>query len=134
MAARSRFKATWGRGRPSASSSTPAPMDSRRIPRRDFLKGAGALGLAGLAWPLAACGPLGGAPRAAATNSPVARSGSTPIKHVIVDVQENRSFDHYYGFAPFAGSYGIPVGFEQPDGHGGFVRPFHFQSLTTNDI
>jgi phospholipase C len=53
---------------------------------------------------------------------------------VIVDLQENRSFDHYYGFAPFAGSYGVPAGFSQPDGRGGFVKPHHLASLSTNDI
>jgi phospholipase C len=109
-------------------------VDSLRIPRRDFLKAAGALGLAGLAWPLAACGPLGGAHRATATSPPATRSGSTPIKHVIVDVQENRSFDHYYGFAPFAGTYGVPSGYSQPDGSGGVVAPHHLSGLSTADI
>jgi phospholipase C len=109
-------------------------MDNRRIPRRDFLKGAGALGLAGLAWPLAACGPLGGAPRATATTPPAVRSGSTPIKHVIVDVQENRSFDHYYGFAPFADTFGVPAGYSQPDGRGGVAVPHHLTSRSTTDI
>jgi phospholipase C len=57
-----------------------------------------------------------------------------PIKHVIVDMQENRSFDHYFGFAPFVGSYGVPAGYSQPDGQGGFVNPYHFSSLSTPDI
>ena len=56
-------------------------------------------------------------PRAGAAGS--AGSGGIPIKHVIVDCQENRSFDHYYGFAPFAGRYGVPAGYSQPDGQGG---------------
>lgn len=110
-------------------------MDSRRIARRDFLKGAGALGVAGLAWPLVDCGPLGGQPRAGATTPSVVRSGPTPIKHVIVDVQENRSFDHYYGFAPFASSHGVPPGYSQPDGRGGgVVAPHHLGTLSTRDI
>jgi phospholipase C len=53
---------------------------------------------------------------------------------VVVDMQENRSFDHYYGFAPFAGPYGVPRGYSQPDGHGGVVTPYHFASLSTPDI
>src|SRR5262245_35628918 len=57
-----------------------------------------------------------------------------PVDHVLVDCQENRSFDHYYGFAPFAGTFGVPEGFSQPDGHGGSVTPFHFTSLGTPDI
>ncbi len=53
---------------------------------------------------------------------------------MIVDVQENRSFDHYYGHAPFVGRYGVPAGFKQPDGYGAFVKPYHLASLTTADI
>jgi phospholipase C len=52
-------------------------------------------------------------------------SGSSPIQHVLIACNENRSFDHYYGFAPFAGSYGLPSYYAQPDGHGGFVAPYH---------
>src|ERR1019366_8717682 len=106
---------------------------SKQIGRREFLKTAGALGLAGVAVPLVGCGPTGSPPpRTSASASPTGRPGTTPIKHVIVDVQENRSFDHYYGFAPFAGSYGVPAGYTQPDGQGGVVAPHHLTSLSTN--
>ena len=91
------------------------------IDRRTFLKAAGALGLAGLATPLL--------PAAAAT-----LRRRNPIQHIIIDLQENRSFDHYYGFASFAGKYGVPAGYSQPDGSGGSVAPYHFTSLTTPDI
>src|SRR5207253_4878905 len=57
---------------------------------------------------------------------------SDPAHHL--DLQENRSFDHYYGFASFAGKYGVPAGYSQPDGSGGSVAPYHFTSLTTPDI
>jgi phospholipase C len=97
---------------------------TNQIDRRTFLKGAGALGLAGLAAPLL--------PAAASVMQ--ARPRSIPIQHVIVDMQENRSFDHYYGFAPFAGKYGVPPGYTQPDGAGGTVAPYHFTSLSTPDI
>ncbi len=53
------------------------------IDRRTFLKGAGALGLASLVTPVM--------PGAAATFL----KGQNPIQHIIVDLQENRSFDHY---------------------------------------
>ena len=92
------------------------------IDRRTFLKGAGALGLASLVTPIM--------PGAAATFL----KGRNPIQHVIVDLQENRSFDHYYGFAPFAGKAGVPAGYTQPDGNGGTIAPYHFTSLTTPDI
>jgi len=106
---------------------------NKPIGRRDFLKGAAAVGLAGLAGPLAACGPASGTTR---TPSPLPTFGprTTPIKHVIVDLQENRSFDHYYGFAPFVGSFGVPAGFRQPDGKGQLVRPHHLTTLSTADI
>ncbi len=81
---------------------------------------AGAAGLAAaapLAWPSA---PLPGR--------------RPPIDTIVVDCQENRSFDHYYGFASFVGDHGVPAGYTQPDGTGGTVAPFHFTSLSTNDI
>ena len=49
-------------------------------------------------------------------------------------MQENRSFDHYYGFAPFVGAYGVPAGYKQPDGQGGSVAPERFTTLSTPDI
>jgi phospholipase C len=97
-----------------------------RIGRRDLLKGAGAVGLAGLT------APLFSAARALASTGSL--RGGIPIKHVVVDMQENRSFDHYYGFAPFAGAFGVPSGYSQPDGNGGIVKPYHFMSLGTPDI
>ena len=99
-------------------------MDTVPVDRRTVLKGAALAGAAGLAAPLLAQTRA----RAAAPGA------SSPIKHVIVACQENRSFDHYYGFAPFAGRFGVPRGYSQPDGQGGSVTPYHFTSLTTSDI
>jgi phospholipase C len=46
------------------------------------------------------------------------------IKHVVIIMQENRSFDHYFG--TFPGADGIPHGVCLPDPlHGGCVKPFH---------
>src|SRR6058998_3323522 len=96
-----------------------------RVPRRTVLKGAAALGAAGLAGPLVSRNwsfvkALGDPP--------------TPLEHVIIDCQENRSFDHYFGFAPFVGAYGVPAGYSQPDGQGGEVAPYRFTDLSTPDI
>jgi len=103
-----------------------ASIFDHRIGRRDLLKGAGALGVAGLTVPwLSAANALAGVGSV---------SKGIPIKHVVVDMQENRSFDHYFGFAPFAGAYGVPSGYSQPDGSGGVVKPYHFSSLATPDI
>jgi phospholipase C len=105
------------------------------VGRREFLKGVGALGLAGLASPLAGCFPTGSpGPGTGSSPRPNRHARDTPIKHVIVDVQENRSFDHYFGFASFAGSYGVPAGYTQPDGRGGVIVPHRLASLSTADI
>lgn len=46
------------------------------------------------------------------------------IKHVVIIMQENRSFDQYFGTYP--GADGIPAGVCVPDPrNGGCVRPFH---------
>src|SRR5512133_1583802 len=49
--------------------------------------------------------------------------GIHKIKHVIVIMQENRSFDSYFGTYP--GADGIPTGVCVPDPRGGCVRPYH---------
>jgi phospholipase C len=95
----------------------------RGISRRDLLKGAGALGVASLATPLLP-----------AVDAFAGQRSNMPIKHVVVDMQENRSFDTYYGFAPWAGRFRVPAGYSQPDGSGGSVAPYHFSSLSTPDI
>jgi phospholipase C len=94
----------------------------KHIDRRTFLKAAGVLGAAGLA--------STALPGLAATFL----KRRNPLQHIVIDLQENRSFDHYYGFAPFAGQYGVPAGYAQPDGAGGSVAPYHFTSLSTPDI
>jgi phospholipase C len=100
----------------------PAPA----LTRRTFLKGsvaAGAAVAAGGLWPRAA---RAGAPRAA----------ETPLEHIVVAVQENRSFDHYFGMDPRvrAAGFGVPVGWTNPDGQGGTVAPYHLTALETDDI
>ncbi len=51
----------------------------------------------------------------------------TPIQHVIIIMQENRSFDSYFGTYP--GAHGIPrnvcVPLDPTNPSGGCVRPFH---------
>src|SRR5262249_18554168 len=55
---------------------------------------------------------------------------------VIISCQENRSFDHYFGYAPQVQTAGLgpPRDYSQPDGMGGMVRPYEFTSLSTPDI
>lgn len=50
--------------------------------------------------------------------------GIHKIKHVVIIMQENRPFDHYFGTYP--GAAGIPAGVCVPDPtSGGCVKPFH---------
>ena len=99
-----------------------------RLTRRSFLQRAG----------LGAAVALGGAPwRAAlAAGTPRPHPSSTPLEHVIISCQENRSFDHYFGYAPQvqAAGFGPPPGYSQPDGAGGAVVPYEFTDLSTPDI
>jgi phospholipase C len=69
-------------------------------------------------------------PRNLGSASPVLRikiapaTGVHKIRHVVVIMQENRSFDSYFGTYP--GADGIPAGVCVPDpANGGCVPPFH---------
>src|SRR5436853_5054611 len=99
------------------------------LTRRTLLKRAGVGGVAILGGTLWRTAP------AAARARRVAQV-ATPLRHVIFAAQENRSFDHYYGYAPQvqAAGFGPPPGYSQPDGHGGSVAPFRTPELATPDI
>ena len=65
-------------------------------------------------------------PAAASHARPAVRASaiSTPIQHVVVIMQENRSFDNYFGTYP--GATGIPSGVCVPDPtNGGCIAPYH---------
>lgn len=96
-----------------------------RWSRRDFIRRASGAGLAGLSWPLLST-----------TSEATAGEASSwiPIRHVLVCCNENRSFDHYFGFAPFAGAHGVPAGYSQPDGGGGFVAPRRLTSPLSPNV
>ena len=97
------------------------------INRRTFLERAGAAGMA------VAGGSLWRA--ASASGSSLPKSADIPLRNIVISCQENRSFDHYFGFAPQvqAKGYGPPAGYFQPDALGGKHFPFEFTSLTTPD-
>jgi phospholipase C len=74
--------------------------------------------------PLAAAAALAAAVGTSTHPRPAAAAGIHRIEHVIVIMQENRSFDEYFGTYP--GADGIPKGVCVPDpANGGCVRPFH---------
>src|SRR5579885_1501538 len=92
-----------------------------RQSRRRVLRNLSVLAGAGLALG----GGYGLARRVAASVAgPQVSSG--PIDHILLACQENRSFDTYFGYYSRAGSFGVPRGYTQPDGHGGSVSPHHF--------
>src|SRR5229473_4466745 len=66
---------------------------------------------------------IGSAGASAARPAKAPAQGIHKIKHVIVIMQENRTFDSYFGTYP--GADGIPPGVCVPDPlHGGCVKPF----------
>lgn len=92
------------------------PTSAGRAGRRVRALSARALGLLAALWLLGACVP------AFAQAEP--EEGIHKIKHVVMIMQENRSFDEYFGTYP--GAHGIPGGVCVPDPqNGGCVKPFH---------
>src|SRR5208283_4278198 len=72
--------------------------DSPRIDRRTLLRAALAAGGAGVLAAMSKSGEAGAAAMArAAAATPPAGSDLGAIEHVVFLMQENRSFDHYYG-------------------------------------
>jgi phospholipase C len=102
------------------------PSTVGRLTRRTFLKGSLAAGAA----------VAGGGLFTTAIHAKSRAGADTPLEHIIVACQENRSFDHYFGYAPQvqAAGFGPPAGYSQPDGSGGSVAPYRFTDLGTPDI
>ncbi len=65
-------------------------------------------------------------------------NAAIPIDHIVVIMQENRSFDTYFGSLNVSGYEGQVDGvrptMSNPNGHGGTVRVFHESKLCTADI
>ena len=110
--------------------------------RRELLKlaaGAAAGELAALA--MHGCG--GGVGVSTGTPSPVPVGGAcskiNDIEHVVIFIQENRSFDHYFGsYRGVRGFSDNSGAFQQPDSANtsnapiGYLLPFHLDTSTTN--
>ena len=76
-----------------------------------------------------ACTPTTSATSTPPTTSPEIPPGLEKIQHFVFIMQENRSFDSYFGTYP--GANGIPPGISFVDPHDGTtVTPYH----DTNDI
>ena len=100
--------------------------------RRTFLRRAGGTAVAllgGSLWPAAA-----DAKKKPKPHRPKPKlKPSHPVDHLVISCQENRSFDHYFGYAPQvqALGYGPPSGYSQPDAGGAPHAPFEFTQLST---
>jgi phospholipase C len=109
-----------------------------KISRRWFLAGslaaAGAAGLAGVL--------PDSVLKAAAATPPSATFDLSQVKHLVFLMQENRSFDHYFGTFPGVRGFSDPraarqgngeLVFRQPDpaNPDGFLEPFHISTVTT---
>ena len=122
---------------------SPAPF-SATVNRRRFLQlGGAAAGAAALA----GAGAAGAAATAAAARAdaiPASLTGTiADLKHVVILMQENRSFDHYYGSLQGVRGFGDQqilkyqngtTVFQQPDSANstGTLLPFHMDSSKVN--
>jgi phospholipase C len=103
------------------------------LTRRRFLEETAAVGAAVVG------GSLSSAEPAAARRKPKPKKPKPkpkhPLQHLVISCQENRSFDHYFGYAPpvQTAGFGPPAGYSQPDAAGSPHVPFEFTQLSTAD-
>jgi phospholipase C len=136
-----------------------SPGREHRVSRRDLLKGGLALGAAGAVASGLSSSAGASLERAMAVDAP--RNASlSDIRHVVFLMQENRSFDHYYGSMSGVRGFSDPgvirngifgtkyavwdqFGYRPGQGvnSGGYLQPFHLENVfpkengsTTNDI
>jgi phospholipase C len=67
----------------------------------------------------------------------VPRGDAIPLQHLVIVMQENRSFDHYFGRLPAAGHAdveGLPPGASNPDAEGNPVSAFHTTRYCISDV
>ncbi len=128
------------RRRPAAQDASPA-APSAEFTRRRLL--AGATALSGVAAGAAVL-PLSLRRALAATLTDPPGGSLADIEHIVILMQENRSFDHYFGTMPGVRGFADPDAIRLPDGnpvfyqprpaHGGpgYLTPFHFDTRTTS--
>ena len=112
-------------------------MIFRKLTRRELLKlGAAAAAAEITSGALQGCGGAGaGSP----VTTPSACSQLSAIEHVVILIQENRSFDHYFGsYRGVRGFSDQSAAFRQPDSANttdppiGTLLPFHLDTTTMN--
>jgi phospholipase C len=116
------------------------------LPRPDLLNRRSLIGGATLLTGAAVCAgilPVSLTRALAATATQPRRAALRDIQHIVILMQENRSFDHYFGTMPGVRGFGdirairLPDGravFDQPDPshRQGFLRPFHYDTAATS--
>jgi phospholipase C len=113
------------------------PYVTIEVSRRQLMASAGGMVLASFALPSGLRKILDGA-APAARNARLTSAPISDIKHVVVLMQENRSFDHYFGAMPgvrgFSDPQAISGVFKQPDPKNpdGYLYPFHADTTSTS--
>jgi phospholipase C len=125
-------------GAPQAGPTAPPPAE---FSRRRVLAGATALSgvaVGGTVLPLS----LRRAVAAALSDPPAGTLAD--IEHIVILMQENRSFDHYFGTMPGVRGFADPAAIRLPDGRPvfyqprpahegpGYLTPFHYDTRTTS--
>jgi phospholipase C len=117
-------------------------FDARRfemtieVTRRQLMASAGGMVLASFALPPSLRKILDGAP-ASLTGAQRPAKPISDIKHVVVLMQENRSFDHYFGAMPGVRGFGDPTVSKtlfyqsDPSNPDKYLLPFHVDSHST---
>ncbi len=116
-------------------------MRSKQVSRRDLLRwsaSAGAAGLIGSILPGCSSKTSSGTTGTGTTPTP-ACAKITDIEHVVIFIQENRSFDHYFGSYPgVRGFNDSSAAFQQPypantsSPPSGVLLPYHLDTTNTN--
>ncbi|MFC5742003.1 phosphocholine-specific phospholipase C [Dyella tabacisoli] len=112
------------------------------VSRRKFMKAAAMT--AGSAMAMAALPPALRKAMAATPPAGTASNTINDVQHVVIFMQENRSFDHYLGTLKGIRGFGDRQLAPLPNGHnvlyqptntsGGYILPFHMDTTTTNAI
>ena len=125
---------------PARANASPAQSRPPSVTRRRLLAGATAAAGAGLA--TAALPPsLRKALIGALADPP--RTGLSAIEHIVILMQENRSFDHYFGTMPGVRGFADPAVIQLPSGRPvfyqpdpahaeGYLLPFRYDTATTS--
>src|SRR5579872_7510752 len=112
-------------------------MPIHLISRRDLIKTGLTAGAAGIASSLIpGCTGNNGAPGTTTTTS---CAKVTDIEHVVILIQENRSFDHYFGsykgvrgFADTSAAFQQPYPANTSSAPSGILLPYHLDTTTAN--